>query len=152
MSDSEEDYSSDEVPELDEADQIDDADLITDADDDISDDEDDELNIIGSLHKGDSNHTNIIIVPDSERITSDVIQKQEIVEAIGVRASQIEEGSPVFTDVTGLTDPISMSWKEFKDRKSPLILERIVAEYPAEFTYHVEHWKVREMALPYTYE
>jgi len=150
MSDSEDEISDGEVPELDEADQNDDIDLVEDNDDDDISEEDDELST-QTIKKGDSNHTNIIIIPDSSRTTSDVIQKQEITEAIGVRASQIEGGSPVFTDVVGLTDPIQMAWKEFRDRKNPLILERVVAEFPSEYTYHVEHWRVREMTFPHTY-
>lgn len=147
MSD-EEGYSSDEAPELDEEDQNDNIDLVTEINEDDESDEDDDSQIYGKLRNGDTNHTNIIIVPDSERITSDIIQKQEIVEAIGIRASQIEDGAPVFTETTGLTDPISMAWKEFRDRQNPLILERVIAERPFEFIYEVEHWKVREMTYP----
>lgn len=152
MSDTGEGYSSgEEIPELDEEDQNDDDDLVNDEDDDISDDEDETPVVFGSIKKGDRHHRYIIVIPESERITSDVIQSQEIVEAIGIRASQIEGGSPVFTDVSGIQDPISMAHKEFNDRKNPLILERIIAECPSEHTFHVEHWKVREMAFPSVY-
>jgi DNA-directed RNA polymerase subunit K/omega len=148
MSD-EESYSSEEIPELDEADQADDIDLL-ESEDDLSDYDDAEESeeepetVYGELRK-DKNHAIIHIVPDDERDTSDVIQKHEITEAVGIRTSQIEMGAPVFTDVAGLTDPNKMAWKEFYDRKNPLILERKITELPEKNIFIVEHWKVREM-------
>lgn len=91
----------------------------------------------------DDNHRIIVIVPKHERVTSDYIGEAERCEAIGIRASQIENGSVVYTDVTGLTNPIQMAEKEFNDRQSPLILERPMKEKKGKIK--VEHWKVRKM-------
>lgn len=139
----------DELQDLDKADQNDDVDEENyDQNDDI-----DELDGYGTIMsmrqlEQDKDHMRIYVVPSNSRITSNVIQKYEMVEAIGIRASQIEEGSPVFTDTTGLTNPIQMAKKEFFDRKSPLILERTVEENHNTFTIYVEHFRVREMTFP----
>lgn len=92
----------------------------------------------------------IKIVPENERVTSEIIQLPELVEAIGIRCSEIENGSTIFTNVENLTDPILIAKKEFYDRKSPLILQRQLESYEADgITYVlVEEWKVREMTFP----
>jgi hypothetical protein len=99
------------------------------------------------LNELDDNHRIIRVIPSHKRITSNIIQESEIVEAIGIRASQIENGSQIFTDCSGYTDPIEMAKKEFYDRKSPLILERALKKTDKEID--VEHWKVRKMKFPY---
>ncbi len=158
MSDQEEDYdevdvSDEEEIDLDEADQNDDIDADEDAQEDqepyVDQEEEQEETIYGPLRTlkiRDGDHKTIIVIPASERRTSHIINDYEFTEAIGVRASQIERGAPVFTDVTGLKDPIKMARKEFYDRKNPLILERIIEQRGN--VYRVEHWKVREMTFP----
>jgi DNA-directed RNA polymerase subunit K/omega len=89
----------------------------------------------------DNTHKTIFIVPDDERITSNIIQLYEIAAVISERASQIENGSPIFIDIKNLTNPKDIARAEFKQRKSPFILERHVGN-------SVEHWKVREMTFP----
>jgi DNA-directed RNA polymerase subunit K/omega len=85
------------------------------------------------------------VVADDDRITSDYIQLHEMTEAIGIRASQIENGSPVLIDTSHLriADPITLATLEFYKRKSPLILKRVVRE--SETEEYIEKWKVREM-------
>lgn len=107
--------------------------------------------IIQKLNEVDKNHKIINIVPDHKRKTSNIIQFLEMANAIGIRISQIEEGSPIFTDTTGLTSPIEMAKKEFIDRQNPLILRREIkgidnTKLPLQC--YVEHWKVREMTFP----
>jgi DNA-directed RNA polymerase subunit K/omega len=98
------------------------------------------------MDKSDENHRIVKVVHPDKRKTSEIIQDTELTEAIGIRASQIENGAPVFTDVSGITDPISMAIKEFADRRNPLILERPLEKTD---TYKlVEHWKVRQMIFP----
>lgn len=101
---------------------------------------------INLINENDSNHRINYIVSKEKRITSETIQWPEMVEAIGIRASQIENGAPVFTDVSGFTDPILMAKKEFFDRQSPLILRRSLKKTPSYCI--IEHWKVRKMAFP----
>jgi hypothetical protein len=139
-------------PDLDEIDQNDDADADADAEalgdnDDVDDDLDLIYGPLRTLKIRDGDHIQISIVPDSERITSHIISLPEFTEATGIRASQIERGSQVFTDCTGLKRPIAMAHKEFRDRKNPLILERKIETRGN--VHIVEHWKVREMTHIY---
>lgn len=138
--------SSEEDNDLEEVDRIDDDALV---DDDVTEiDEFDVMDDVIVSEVRDRNHKKIIIVHDDDRQTSNIIQRPEMTEAIGIRASQIERGSPVFTDVTGYTDPILMAKKEFVDRANPLIVERALRDSPTEAL--VEQWKVREMTFPIT--
>jgi hypothetical protein len=138
-------------PELDEVDQNDDvdanADLPGDAVDADVDDYDEDENIIygplRALKIRDGDHIIIVVIPESEKQTSNVISLPEYAEATGIRASQIERGSPVFTDCTGISSPIARAHKEFRDRKNPLVLERCVEI--KDNVHYVEHWRVREM-------
>lgn len=104
--------------------------------------------VINKINEQDHHHRIIKIVPPDERVTSNIIQWTEMVEAIGQRISQIEQGAPIFTDVTGLNNPIDMAKKEFVDRMSPLILVRPLRKDPDIWV--VEKWKVREMTFPIT--
>ncbi len=102
-------------------------------------------NLINEI-KTDKIHKIEYIVKEENKITSDYIQLHEMTEAIGIRASQIEHGSPVLFDyqkysVSG--DPITLAKLEFYERKSPLILKRVVVETANEA--YVELWKVRDM-------
>ncbi len=50
--------------------------------------------------------------------------RYERARIIGVRATQIAQGTEPETDVEGLTTPYDMAVKEFEDGKSPVIIER----------------------------
>lgn len=144
------DYSEEAEIALDEADQNDDADIADAAepDDNMPDIDEADAMVYGSLKSlsiRDSNHMIYKIRNPEQRKTSHVIQLSEATEAVGIRASQIERGSRVFTNTKNLKCPIKMAWKEFLDRRNPLILERIVEEKPESGYYVVEHWLVREM-------
>lgn len=102
--------------------------------------------VIKTINIVDNNHKIVNPIPKSEHKSSHIIQFTELVEAIGIRISQIERGSPVFTDVTGYTSPIAMSKKEFFDRKSPLKLVRSIESGDQKI--EVEKWNVREMTFP----
>lgn len=154
MSDTEErDALSDsDENDLDEIDQNDDIDAIEDEAADPGEEEEPEETVYGPLRTlkiRDGDHKTIIVIPPGERRTSNIINDYEFTEAVGIRASQIERGAPVFTEVVGLNNPIAMARKEFYDRKNPLILERIVDQHNQ--VYRVEHWKVREMTFPIKY-
>lgn len=86
-------------------------------------------------------------VDPDKRVTSHIIQDMEIVEAIGIRCSEIENNSPIFVeDIEGYTDPIAIATKEFYERKSPLVLQRCIEEGDGYIL--VEEWLVREMTFP----
>lgn len=65
-----------------------------------------------------------IIVKSENRITSNILSIYEYIELISIRASQITNGSFVFTDVIGLSDPLEMAKKEVIDNKCPLYVKR----------------------------
>lgn len=100
------------------------------------------------LNEKDKNHIIYKIIPKDKRRSSNIIQFSEMVEAIGIRISQIEMGSPVFTDTTGLNNVFDMAKKEFFDRKNPLIIERKMKE--SSNIVEIEEWPVREMTFPIT--
>jgi DNA-directed RNA polymerase subunit K/omega len=93
------------------------------------------------------NMRKVIVVPDDERITSHVLSKFEVTWAIATRAKQISDNPKIFTDVEGLDDAKSIARKEFYDKKSPLVLERLRG-YTKKGERIIEKWKVREMTYP----
>jgi DNA-directed RNA polymerase subunit K/omega len=82
------------------------------------------------------------IVKDEQRITSDVLSKYELVELINIRATQISKGNRVFTDITGLRDPVSMAKKEIYDNQCPLLVKRHLGNNLYEI------WNPNEMPKP----
>lgn len=132
--------NSDTEDEIDEIDEIGESDEIDESD------EDEEMSIrdVSKIPR----HIYIHNIPENEKVTSHMINHLELTEAIGIRAAQIENGSAVFTNVEGYSDPISMARKEFFDRKSPLILTRVVGE-KGDHKW-IEKWPVSTMTFPTT--
>jgi len=99
-----------------------------DADDDENEEDnnhsyiEDNINMNDTENDGDLKHE--IIVKSENRITSNMLSIYEFIELISIRASQIENGSHVFTDVTGYSDPIEMAKKEVIDNRCPLYVKR----------------------------
>ena len=83
----------------------------------------------------------IYFLPAAKRVTSNRITNFELTRVISIRAKQIEADNVVFTDVTGLTDPIQMATKEVYDRKCPLSVVRNLNSRVA------EKWEVNELIL-----
>ena len=104
--------------------------------------------VLGEIDLTDNHHLTTYIIPDEQRITSQFLTLEELTEAIGIRATQIERGAPVFTDVTGYDDPIEMARKELLDGKNPLKLVREMKQRENERW--VEVWKVNDLAVPIT--
>tara|TARA_X000000950_G_C13834698_1_gene627665 strand:+ start:1104 stop:1328 length:225 start_codon:yes stop_codon:yes gene_type:complete len=52
------------------------------------------------------------------------LTKFEKVRIIGSRASQISRGAPSTVDITGMTEPLAIAEKEFRERKCPLVVIR----------------------------
>ncbi len=82
------------------------------------------------------------VTPPDMRITSDVMTMFEFSEVIGIRATQIEKGSHVFTSYDDLTDPREIAIKEVMDRKCPLMIIRKVSSTEQ------EQFSVNEMGVP----
>ena len=89
------------------------------------------------------NYYNIVtVVPDDERITSNIMSKFEWSEVIGIRTCHIESGGAIYTEIGTLKDPYLIAIKELQDRKCPLLIIRKIGDNK------VEHWKCNEMGFP----
>jgi DNA-directed RNA polymerase subunit K/omega len=66
------------------------------------------------------------IVKGDDKITSNILTIYEITELIGIRATQISQGSPVFINIENLSDPIEMAKKEIINNKCPLYIKRYI--------------------------
>ena len=89
----------------------------------------------------------VYVVPDDERITSNIMTKAEVTRAIAIRAQQIANHLHTYIDKSGLTDAKEIARRELYDRRSPLVLHRVVGKTP-EGARIVEKWRVREMTYP----
>lgn len=120
------DYINDDDPEdpEDPDDNYDDYDQ-NDEDDEILDDSNYHEDNIHYIENDLDNDSKIQYIVNSEdRITSNIITIYEITELIGIRSTQISQGSPIFTDVKNITNPIEMAKKEILDNKCPLYIKR----------------------------
>ena len=123
------DYINDEEPDdPDDPDEVDDNYEDYDKNDDEYDNLDDSNYHEDNIHYTDNDLDNDskiqYIVNSEDRITSNIITIYEITELIGIRSTQISQGSPIFTDVKNLTNPIEMAKKEILDNKCPLYIKR----------------------------
>ena len=66
------------------------------------------------------------IIKSDDKITSNILTIYEMTELIGIRATQISQGSPVFVDIEYLSDPIEMAKKEIINNKCPLYIKRYI--------------------------
>lgn len=111
--------------------------------------DDDEVNI-ASLHAG--KVTKTIVVPVDECTTSDRLTLPELSEIYNIRISQIEAGSRVFVDFTGLTSAREIADREIMARAEPIIMLRLVREEVqpnGEIHVWVHEQKTRLMLLPH---
>ena len=111
---------------------------------DDDDDDDDEFDAESIAEKIEME--TIYMVPADQRRTSEHMSKFELVQAIGTRISQIEQGSPVFVQYESGTPVRDIAINEFIQRKCPLFLRRTVEVLGG--TKKVELWRVSEMTYP----
>jgi hypothetical protein len=136
-----EDEDDEEVDEVDEVDEMDEIDVNNDIDSYFEDS-------FGSIltDKPLKKRIRLIkIVAPNNRITSNFITKLEMARAKGLRAEQIDTNGFSYTDTDNCGDAISIAEKEFFDRRSPLILCRLVGKKKNKV---IEKWSVREMSYP----
>ena len=101
-------------------------------------------------HKRDPLSRKIIIIPDEERVTTNVLQRAEAARLISIRAKQISEYSTnylVNPQKGQLYDPQEIAKRELFERRIPLLLRRHVGRTP-DGDIIVEQWNPREMTLP----
>jgi len=91
----------------------------------------------------DNNFETYIYMADDKRVTSDRITEAEKAAVVGARIAQIESGSRIYTDITGLSSVEAIALKEFNDGRSPLIIIREI--YRKKNTIYAEKWKVNEL-------
>jgi DNA-directed RNA polymerase I, II, and III subunit RPABC2 len=85
-------------------------------------------------------HQLVKVVKPEDRITSEYMTLYEYTEVVSIRASQIQnDPDQVYTNVSGLTDPVEMAKKEIADKKCPLSIRRFINAN------EVEIWQVNEM-------
>lgn len=68
----------------------------------------------------------LTVIEIDKRKTNNVLSTYEFTQCISLRATAIENGSTIYTDYTGLHDPIKIAMKEFYEKKIPYILVRKV--------------------------
>jgi DNA-directed RNA polymerase I, II, and III subunit RPABC2 len=127
--DNENDYLNDEEP-----DEPDDPDIQDDDYDnyDLNDDDDDlddlaTNNKITFIDNELDNESKIqFIIKSDDKITSNILTIYEMTELIGIRATQISQGAPVFVDIEYISDPIEMAKKEIINNKCPLYIKRYI--------------------------
>lgn len=129
-----------------------DADDVDDDDDDDDDgDEDDEekqqkrrnylkkrKHMYHPIHES----TEIKVIAPENRITSEYMTIFEYSMIVGTRATHIAEGSVLYTEPQGLSDPREIAKKEIAENKCPLSITRYVSPTM------MEVWEVNEMIKP----
>lgn len=66
------------------------------------------------------------IIKSDDKITSNILTIYEMTELIGIRATQISQGAPVFVDIEYISDPIEMAKKEIINNRCPLYVKRYI--------------------------
>lgn len=140
------DNENDYINENDE-DAIEDPDLDNDETYDIenvNEDQDEESNSKMSFIDNELENDSKIqfILKNNQKITSNILTIYELTELIGIRATQISNGSPVFVDITNINDPLEMAKKEIINNKCPLYIKRYIGLDKYEL------WDPNEMIKP----
>lgn len=127
--DNENDYLNDDDPEDPEDIDIPDEDYDNYDlnDDDLNDDDLSASNKINFIDNELENESKIqYIIKSDDKITSNVLTIYEMTELIGIRATQISQGAPVFVDIEFISDPIEMAKKEIINNRCPLYVKRYI--------------------------
>lgn len=102
---------------------------------------------VDPIVKGATAHRKIIIVPDEERQTTNILQKAEAARIDAIRAKQMESFPTIFVDAAGIHDSVMRARKEREEGRSPLLLRRQVG-YTEDGSMVCEEWCVRTMVQP----
>ena len=114
--------------------------------------------VISEIEKCKDNYLEIKIVAPQDRLTSSMLQMPEISRILSIRATQIRDGSQVYTDITGLNNPEDMAKKELLDILTSRTNEFVhskkeIVNHPFKVRRQVdtnlyEEWDVSEMSIP----
>lgn len=72
--------------------------------------------------------------------TSNRLSKFERTAIIGIRATQLSNGSMPMIDVTGVSDVIEIAEAELRQKKTPFIIVR-------DLNIRKEYWKIEDMII-----
>lgn len=89
---------------------------------------------------------NIMFNKPEDRITDGELSQAEMTKAIGIRTSQIKDFNNCLVNIDGLTDPNEMAIKELLEGKSPLKLARYVRTDEKGIEYY-DSWLVNELVI-----
>jgi len=92
----------------------------------------------------DDTYSTKYIVKSDDRITSEYMTVYEYAMVISTRATHISKGSPIFTKIDKLDDPIEIAKKEIREHKCPLNVVRRLRNGNK-----IEMWSVNEMIKPH---
>lgn len=84
----------------------------------------------------------IVVCKPNERRTTDEVTIYELSAMRSYLATMIEKNPIVFTDISGLTDPIDIAEKHIRDRRIPLLIRRFITKI------FIEEWDPNEMSFP----
>ncbi len=95
----------------------------------------------------------IIVVRPEDRLTSHVLNRNEMTELISIRTRQIMKYNNCFSkDAQELSDAREMAELEMRQRLCPLILRRKIGEIRCprtkKLTEYYEFWDPKQMTLP----
>jgi DNA-directed RNA polymerase I, II, and III subunit RPABC2 len=119
-----------------------------DDEDEEEEDEDEDAPIVNNKtrvvhHKSNQQESKeVIIVHPTKRVTSEYMTIYEYTMVVGARATHISNGSVLYTDPNGLSDPRDIAIKEINENMCPLSISRVTSPN------HVEIWQVNEMVKP----
>jgi hypothetical protein len=88
----------------------------------------------------------VYIIPEDNHITSDALTTAECVQVINTRISLIDNGSPIYVDITGLSDSRSIALSELYQKKIPLCVDRYV------ISNKIERKVVNKMVIPFKFQ
>ena len=116
---------------------------IENPDDDEEEDDEESYSKMSFIDNELENDSKIqFIIKNNQKITSNILTIYELTELIGIRATQISNGSPVFVDITNINDPLEMAKKEIINNKCPLYIKRYLGLDKYEL------WDPNEMIKP----
>ena len=75
------------------------------------------------------------------RTTVPFLTKYEKARVLGARAVQISQGSPLFVEKEGETDPLLLALKELNEKKTPITIRRFLPDDS------YEDWSIDELIV-----
>ena len=83
----------------------------------------------------------LIIVEKEEKITINKLTKYEYVRILGIRAKQIENGAKIMIKYEGNLTPVQIANLEIKEKRSPILIKRVLPSGKCEI------WKLKELII-----